>query len=239
MTTIPDFDAPRSLSTDVEAFVFQNIPKGVLAVDLQLFTAKWFDYRHMTPYDATAHYIDCYGAIYRRFYKREVDRNRAEHVRVDSMETLRERITAGDAKLSELRRRLTSYWRGRQVADALGMPYDIYIEEAIDARLRFWKQKYLPKPGHLYDDNIIDVVQRRWEQIQDSILMKAEHPAYLTCNYVGAAQQDDYHEWLFEQLARRHEDPERYAELILEGMLPYEKVQSRLGERFDRVLTHL
>lgn len=239
MTLEINYDAPRSLSTEVEAFVFQHIPKGVLGVDLQLFTAKWFDYRHMTAYDATAHYMECYAQVYRRLYRREVDKDRAEHLKLDTMPILYSRIVNGDDKLTELKRRLTSYWRGRQVADALGMPYEIYIEEAITARLRYWNQRYLPKPGHLYDDHVIDAVQKRWEEIQEAIFMTADHPAYLNQNYVGAAQQNDYHEWLFAQLGRRNDDPERYADLINEHALPYEKVQSRLGERFDEVCMHL
>lgn len=239
MTLDINYDAPRSLSTEVEAFIFQHIPKGVLGVDLQLFTAKWFDYRHMTAFDATSHYIETYGTVYRRFYRREVDRERAEHLKVDTMPILIGRINADDDKSTELKRRLTSYWRGRQVADALGMPYEVYIEEAFTARLRYWNQRYLPKPGHLYDDRVIDLVQKRWEEIQDAVMMMSDHPAYRAQNYVGAAQQNDYHEWLFTQLGRRNNDPVRFAELINDNALPYEKVQSRLGVQFDEVQMHL
>lgn len=235
MTPELDFDAPRSLSTEVEYFVYKYIPVGVLAVDLQLYTGKWFDYRQMTAFDATSHYIDCFAESYKLAYRREVDHLRAPHVKTDTMASLMSRIEGNDPKKSELRRRLTSFWRGRQVADALGMPYGMFIDEAIASRLRYWQQRYLPKPGHLYEDRVIDDVQKRWQEIQGSIFMLAEHPTYLVQNYVGAAQQNDYHEWVFEQCESRHNDPQRIADLINDNVLPYEKARTRLGERFADV----
>jgi len=226
---------PDPLESDycVQAF----ISKKMQDFDFDLFTSKWFDYRHLTPLDATLAYIDAYGPIYRRVFAREIDKERADNLNLIDSEKAKKALIANDSKF---KRNLAGFWRGRQVADALGMPYDTYISLAIDYRMRNWNRSHLPRPEHLYHEWDVEKVQNRWAEIQRSNLLVSDHPAYLVENFIGTAPQNDYHEWLFNQASLRQNRPITLARFVSEGRLPIDKVRARVSaEDFERVEYHL
>lgn len=229
-------DAPR-VETLHEDCLSMVVNKKLLEFDLELFQTKWFDYRTLTPFAATMHYAEAYQDIYRQVYAAERDYQAAKYVRVPGVQALVSGLRNGDTKTKSV---FTGYWRGRQVADALGMPYAVYIEWAFTFRLRHWQQRYLPRPDHLYRDYVVEKVQDKWEELQTSRLWLSQHPAYLVQNYAGIPYQDDYHEWLFKQ-ANIRANPEYFlARFVNDHALPIEKVQTRLDgdalERFERYL---
>lgn len=204
----------------------------LLAFDLQLYTSKWFDYRFMTPLAATMKYVEAFGKIYQAVFARERDVRIAQYIRPIQVSTLMAGLRNGETKYKRL---LAGFWRGRQVADALGMPYELYIDLAFDYRLRHWNQRHLPRPEQLYHEFDVEKIQARWEELQSSRIYAAEHPAYTCESYADLPLQNDHHEWLFVQARRRSDEAGMLAEFVRRDLLPVEKVRARLsGDELDR-----
>jgi hypothetical protein len=203
------------------------IPKKVQKFDFELFATKWFDYRHLTPLEATLAYIDAFGVVYRRVYAQQMDAERAQHMNLTTGAKVKSGLISNNSKI---KRNFTGYWRGRQIADALCMPYELYIELAIDYRMRHWQRAHLPRPEHLYHEWDVEKVQDRWIELQSASLYLSEHPAYMTQNYAGTAAQNDYHEWLFKQANLRSNRTVMLARFVKEGVIQFDKVISRLSD---------
>lgn len=223
----------RVLPLEDDIFAFRLIDKKILDFELELFATKWFDYRQLTGVQATKVYIEAYAEAYKEVYARELDYERAPFVKPVDYEKLMGRLAEGEAKA---KKSYKGFWRGRQVADALGMPYRIYIDLAFTARMRRWKQRFLPQPWHLYHEYDVEKIQLKWIEQQETILFTSEDPAYLVQNYRGAAHQNDYHEWLITQAMARSNPASYLARFIDEHQLQLEKVQHRVPDDiYERV----
>jgi len=193
--------------------------------EAQLWSQKWFDYRHMTPLQATRLYMDEYGPVYRRHYATEFDRERAEHVKVMTFDNMLVGLKNGVPKFKHA---FNGFWRGRQIADFLCMPYDVYIDLAFGYRMRRWKQGHMPQPTHLYHQYDVEKISARWEEMKAGRLYLAEHPAYIRQNYADLPQQKDYHEYLLSMAMLRTNPGEYLADFINNDRIPYEKVRARV-----------
>lgn len=234
----------RILSVEEESYAVMMIPKAIRDNDKALFTSKWFDYRFMTPFEATMQYMRDYETIGRRIYRREIDMHRSTEIKFLTPERLT-RVLRGEevlkkSKMTSLKSKLTGYWRGRQVADALCMPYPVYLEEAITLRMRAWQRTYLPRPEMLYEMGMVERIQNRWLELRTSRNHFPDHHAFMIQNYQNLPVQNDFHEYLFEQSGLGGDRFFQLASFIENGLIPYEKVQSRLSEEeFQRVQEHL
>lgn len=74
-------------------------------------------------------------------------------------------IRANKARL-KAREEFSGFWHGRQIADALSMPYNIYINLVITKRLRNWCNRFLPRPIHLYRDIEVEYAQEKWKNFK-------------------------------------------------------------------------
>lgn len=219
--------------TTVEAdyLAINFISKGWLEHELSLFATKWFDYRQLNMVEATEQYVHAYTAVYRRQYARSIDATRAEHLKPLPIDNPMAHFN--DPKM---RNKLVGCWRGRQMADALGMPYEVFIEQAMSFRLRFWQRAYLPRPEQLYDERDLERIVEKWEEIQKGQLHYSTLPVYTGERYCGAAHQNDHHEWLWKQASLRSNPRVFLARFIAEQLLPLEKVLSRLPADFHEEL---
>lgn len=225
--------APRNVPLEDDWLTFVHTSKDSLEFELGLFATKWFDYRHLTGVEATKLYIEAYGKVYKDIYAREIDYERAKHVKPFDVERILAGLANGDPKA---RRIWKGCWRGRQVADFLGMPYDVYIDMAFTFRMRRWNQRHMPQPQHLFHEFDVEKIQAKWEELQQSTLYTSEHPAYAVENYLGAAHQNDYHEWLIKQAMHRSNPPYFLHRFIRAGQLTVEKVKARIDEAiFERL----
>jgi hypothetical protein len=218
-----------SLESDIFAQSF--IKKKWQEFDLELFGLKWFDYRFMTPLEATKEYLRVYGDVYRSIYGRTIDITRVDFLRVLSYEKLQPGLLENDPKAKA---NFTACWRGRQFADALGMPYKVYLEYAFTYRMRNWQRAYLPLPQHLYHEYDLERIQVRWEELQRADIWVADDPAYMSQNYCNAPAQNDYHEWLFKLASLRTNGPEWIARFVKEDRLPMQKAIVRLKSVWER-----
>lgn len=229
----------RTLNIEDECHVIVLIPKTVRDNDKALFTSKWFDYRFMTPFEATMEYMRAFETIGRRIYRRELDLNRSQHIQFLTPERLK-RILEEGKMTTALKSKLTGFWRGRQVADALGMPYEDYLEQAITLRMRAWQRTYLPRPEQLYDMVMVEKIQAKWEELKAATVYLPKHHAFLSQNYGDLPVQNDFHEFLFQQASAGGDRFFQLARFVEENFLPYEKLRSRLTEEeLERVSEHL
>lgn len=226
-----DLEAVRTTTLENDYIVSNFISQEFQEFDRMGWSNKWFDYRHMTLLQATHRYMEVYGDIYRRIFAREFDRERAEHIKPLNFElilaALRPNGQMDNKKVTKAKKQLVGCWRGRQIADMLGMPYEVYIDLAFTYRMRRWKQNTMPQPFHLYHEYDVEKISDRWEELQASRLYLSEHSAYLVQNYRDLPQQNDYHEWLFKQAKLRTNPAEWVARFIEEHLLPVDKVKAR------------
>lgn len=222
-----DRDAVREVSLDEDVFVQSFVSSNLIDFDRDLFDTKWFDYRRMSSVQATWAYLKSYGQISKRIYARDIDRDRAEHIPFASRTKLVADLEKG---LSSAKSKLSGYWRGRQVADALGMPYDLYIEHAMTYRMRRWSRAYLPQPQHLYHEFDVEKVQEKWEEIKQTRLILPDDPAYLIQNFQDIPYQNDFHEWLFAQSKFRPNPASFLADLVERDLMSLDKMNLRLTE---------
>lgn len=234
-----DFEAERSAPVESD-YYSMFVPKELQDRDLALYDSKWFDYRMMSPLQATHAYIIEYGRIYRRIYAREFDKERSEHIKPLDFDAMIATLRSGgltrhpdapvkaEALLKKTKRAFTGCWHGRQIADFLCMPYAEYIDMAITFRMRNWQQNTMPQPSHLYRDMEVEKIVDRWEETKLAKIFVAEHPCYLVQNYSGLKHQNDYHEYLFQMASLRNDAPGYLADFVNNDRLPLNKVRARL-----------
>lgn len=213
---------------DYDRLMFKFVRKDWLKHEGPLFTTKWFDYRFMNPVAGAYLYAHEFVKVYRRFYRSTIDYTRAEHVRplkeLDLFACPQEQISA--------------IWRGRQIADAVGMPYDVYLELAMEAALKYWQRAHLPRPAQLYSDRVCEFVIDQWEKRQEGILYYGQHKAFRNQFFINTPTQNDHHEWLLAQISKRGEAGFSLLNDAVENdLLPLEKVKARFGEDLaERIL---
>lgn len=243
-------DADRTDILNEDLFAHQA--NSTLAnLDLGLFETKWFDYRFMSPFRATMHFAEAYDKVWHVIFARERDRtkagfinlrfNPAKLVAVFKKGSIKENLSKDDLKeLEAAKRYLSSVWRARQVADAIGCPYEFYVEWAMTYRLRNWKQRSLPLPSHLYHEWDVEKVIARWNEEQSSRMFLSEHPAYMVENYTALPCQTAYHDWLVKQAHLRRDIPYVLSEFVREGRLTVDRAREGLGRlnlsRFNELL---
>lgn len=219
-----------------------------------LYRGKWFDYRFMNPVQATYLYAHEFLKFYRMTYAKNFSSKKGAFVTPIKPTLLFHIPDDADKKtVTKIKQRASGVWRGRMFADAMGMPYAEYLEFAFHCRMRYWKQPQPPRPQQLYSDLVTDLAASAWDERQGAKLFFSRLPQYKNGSYELMQQmlngvsmegkmlhQDAHHEWLFQQVDRRHDNPELIANLIWgQNVLPVEKVRSRLGEEvFDRVMLY-
>ncbi len=222
------YDAERTISVEDDILVHSMVKKSILKREKGLFQSKWFDYRFMTPLEATSVYIDDFAEISRWIYAREFDRTRAEHIKFRDSKAVLQTVRNNPDR--DRKAEFSGFWVGRQIADMIGMPYPTFIELAMTYRMRAWKQSFLPRSHQLYDQITIEKVVARWQELQESQLWLSKHPAYLTGSYQDLPVQRAYHDFLVAQ-ARSHGDTFYHLlDHIAEDMITLEQVRSRLTD---------
>lgn len=92
-------------------------------IERELSIMKWFDYRFMSPLEATLEFVEDYRFVYRAIWKSNFDASTAE------------RGWFAD------RREFLTFWNARVAADALGVRYRFFIFTTMEAALRRRKWK--------------------------------------------------------------------------------------------------
>lgn len=202
-----------------------RIRKDWVANERILFTTKWFDYRHMHPTEATYCYAHELVKAYRRAFARTVDAEAAAYVS-PIKEDFFDCIPAV----------VSGVWHGRQVADAMGVPYQVYLALAFERVLSYWHRSHMPRPQQLYSSMVTDWVALKWPERQNGIFYMSRRPEFTAQMYRGLISQKEHEAWLFEQAEKRQNGNEIVCQLMYDGYLRDEAVIERYdADRVDRI----
>jgi hypothetical protein len=91
------------------------------ARERELMERKWYDYRFMSPVEATELFSEIFSKIYREKWREYFDKNESANKKG--------RISGN---IIANRREFVSFWRARQFCDENGWLYDFYIREAME-----------------------------------------------------------------------------------------------------------
>ncbi|UVK54903.1 hypothetical protein DBIPINDM_001379 [Mesorhizobium sp. AR02] len=114
-----------------------------LGKEAKLMTTKWFNYRFLSPLEATMLFGDMYVRALRGYVRQHIERDLAQKVRG---------IKSGIPK--QRARWFTQLWAARQRADEFPIPYDLQLAFAFDfaaGRKRRWSM--LPNQVHASENN--------------------------------------------------------------------------------------
>ena len=94
-------------------------------------------------------------------------------------------------------------WKARQVADEIGMPYDLYI----GAIMRFLIQgniwQRIPRPVHLYSNKVKEFIAEEWVNMLNTSVIEPEISHLSDDNDFSIQCKQDIARWLCEQLKTR------------------------------------
>lgn len=153
-------------------------------VERDLSVTKWFDYRFLTPLEATLQFMEDYEIVYRAMWKSTFDLTEADS-------------KCGRAKkgLFANRREFSTFWNARVFADMLGVRYPFFIRTTMETALRRGKWKRLPRPGQLWNKpDCIEAVRTKWEEELAGRQAVSELAHYRLENFLGLPHQVDHQE---------------------------------------------
>ena len=185
-----------------------KIPETLRIAEPLLQSTRWFDYRTKTPAQLTYLFAERYEAMYREFYAKTRDAERADKITV----MLHDDIFNSPE--------LLCYWQARQAADTIGCNYDFYIRFCFE---RAWDRawKYIPRPNQIYGEEILLDATTAWKNQLKYSLSLAKLDRYKNADYAGHPDQDAYHSYLVQQINSREQKHMILARLIVkEKCLP-------------------
>jgi hypothetical protein len=174
-----------------------RLSKDVGALEQKLMETKWFDYRFMSPLDATELFVESYKASYRRkwgVYFSTIEGSKKKATRI------------GGWRSSPTE--FTSFWKARQFADQVGVPYEFFCDCALESLLRRgWERP--ARPNQLYSEKnlavIVEYVVEKWrEHCSDVAFMISTLPQYHLDNFDNQPAQHAHQDWVVEQIRLRH-----------------------------------
>ena len=190
----------------------QAVDDRLIAVEPSLHRRAWFDYRALHPVKRTMLFAHIYGQRYNRIYKKYFDRD----------------CGAGKTGLSHPNifnmnsGMITSFYRGRQIADDLAIPYDFYIGHAFECCLQTIGWTEMPRPNQIYGAEVQAQVVGDWFDYSKARLHFGEDRRYLLENYIGHVDQDDHQKWLINQAGLRNQPEHTLARVIFERPMLFE-----------------
>lgn len=178
-------------SLECDALALRYIPIKLLSEESALYETKFWDYRFMHPVQATCAYAQAYSDALKRAVSRRTDL----YVGLN-MRGLKKPI------IFELdQRTLTGLWKGRQMADRIGCPYDFYCEVAMQFADRA-RMPFLPSSSQMYSTTVAEHLQvlpsmvehivSKWVERTSHSAFYAAHEAYTCEHYCEGPDQVEY-----------------------------------------------
>lgn len=221
-------------TVEYEVTAISKIKPELLKLEAELFDSKWWDYRALHPVAATYLFAHEYNKAYQFIVKRCRDLERGQYMKgfkgEDIFETRtvkRKNKQTGESELKQSDE-IVAFWKARQSADRLGMRYDFYIRKAMMwAEDRNWRN--IPRPIHLYSDDLVEHLKERWEEERKARLQAAESECYMIENYSAHPDQDDYQGWALDQVSRRPHKDFALHHYLQRGQVNAEAAKTRFG----------
>jgi hypothetical protein len=137
------------------AFTREHIDKALLDEEAALNESCWLAYGYMTPLERTELFCLLYLRIFRHYFEKY--RNWASAADQNPIDP---ELFRND------RREITSFWRARQMADEIGMPYETYLNAVMEWATTQKNRKEYPRPNQLYRVEQIEAALNDWERLK-------------------------------------------------------------------------
>ncbi|GAB3091350.1 hypothetical protein [Lysobacter terrae] len=142
--------------------------------EAHLNTTAYLDYRYKTPYERTENFM----RTYQKWYAKQQEQRRGEVGRWIKRTNL--------SMCSD--RAFTCFWRARQHADLLGVPYDRYMISVMGRASEIGTTE-LPSPNQLYGDDLAPYVEEDLAPLRKSgtieLIPRDCDPRFLVENHMG------------------------------------------------------
>jgi hypothetical protein len=202
----------------------KSMSRKDLEVERKLHQSKWFDYRFISPMEATRQFRVAFSEINQRKYAQNFDTEKA---------ATRIGVRGGPAFQSKTE--LTSFWRARQTADTYGLPYKVFIEVAFEHCIRGGWQR-LPHINQLHGkasiENILIAAAKYWEEFQQSTFDRSfSHlPKYRTESFHNFSAQLAHRAWIIELLKTKRSAWALGRAVVVNRVIPPELAKLEYGE---------
>lgn len=176
---------------EISAKSLKLLSKSDLVLERHLHDSKWFDYRFMSPLEATIQFRKEFQKVYRAKYSMYIDTAESEN---------KFGVRPGDPCAHK--KEFTSFWRARQQADVLGIPYNHYLWPAFEKLLRNGYRK-IPYVNQFLGKNQTKIAFAAWEywkEIRTTRLKVSELPLYRNEAYEGLQAQDAHRAWVISEI---------------------------------------
>lgn len=171
------------------AWVRQCLSPSDRIEDIAVKDMTWAGYRYMSPLARTELFHATYLRMYRRFHaEKHPDKDPTK------LRPLPDDLSA--CGLGDLR----ALWKARMIADAIGVPYEFYLEKVMSSRMHVDHWRRPPRPNQLYPKHVLIMVGDAW--------CTADRSAYLYTDDWDArsfadANLDDAHQQAARSLLQR------------------------------------
>jgi len=199
-----------------EEIAVKMIKPKLLALEPALNKTKWFDYRLLHPTQATYLFAHYYTVATQRVMKKYRDMTRGEYVRgfrgEDLFRDLPVNLTVAQA--AARKGQMTGFWKARQYADSLGVPYLLCIGDTLTHAMDMgWPQ--FPRPSQLgCKPYLVDHLKATWQMRCESQVQVADSDFFHAQRYRKQADQLDHMKWLIASVNKATNKPWALAGLI-------------------------
>jgi hypothetical protein len=199
------------------------LTKADLESEIDLDQRKWFDYRFMTPLRATEQFVAEYVKVFQRKYDQNFDSSQAAN-----------KSGTRSRNWKSCSQEFTAFWRARQVADYVGVPYAHYLEPAVEHLLRRGYEN-IPRPNQLYSKKTFGAIEGcvtdHWSECCDVEFKFSQLPQYHIAAFRGLPAQSAHQDWIVRQIQARHsriEDISRFC--FVEAVLLEDRARREFGD---------
>lgn len=183
----------------------------------ELASGRWLDYWRLHPFQATELFFQEYKAAY------------AGGMEIRGRPNVRPFKGNPQTILSLKSRERHIFWKARQAADGMGVPYGFYLRSVMRiAEERSWR--YLPRPNALYGEEMRLMIQQLWhEELSCRLILPG-------ANVVLAAQSDAalrsrFHDYLIYILRVRGVPRFTIRQFVwVERLLPEDIARAQFGD---------
>lgn len=213
-----DYFGHELTALECERLALERIDGKHLAKETKLFESKWFDYRRMHPTQATYLFAFFFDAAHKALIRERVD------FRIENWTSFK-----GKDFLKIKPTEYHGFWKARQKADELGLPYDFYCNAAIRwADKSLWRR--LPRPTQVYSEKIIESITSQWRVLCEAKIPLPLDGYYSAAAYRGEDEQQRFQRWLCERIdARPNSEMALASHLQLEPWLVREIAEDFFG----------
>lgn len=170
----------------------QVIDKRFLEAESHLTQTRWVEYGYLSPLECTEIFCRMYLSAYQRYYEKYRDSSKAS-----------DRKPVDPELFKNDHREINSLWHARQIADEIGMPYDMYINATMDWAASQKNRQQFPQPNQLIHPKQLEVALVKWENLQGTV------------NWFG----DNWDDRFFDKLNPKFDPPRQKAlRLVIEKM---------------------